>query len=182
MPQLIIFLSKLCKSDDFAKGLLYCDVPRYYTWVVSHKKFKRRVQGTSVDDHPGVRKSDVLGRVYTVHPNQFQCFCLRLLLHEVQGPTCFEDLRTVDGVVYDTFQEATNKRGHLEDDAHWNDTLRRGRICPVIRTSRTLFAVMLRSYPDVDITYSVGCHHYTTRPNLKTTFLSLTVTISQHTG
>ena len=45
---------KLCKSDDFAKGLLYCDVPRYYTWVVSHKKFKRRVQGTSVDDHPGV--------------------------------------------------------------------------------------------------------------------------------
>ena len=136
---------KLCKSDDFAKGLLYCDVPRYYTWVVSHKKFKRRVQGTSVDDHPGVRKSDVLGRVYTVHPNQFQCFCLRLLLHEVRGPTCFEDLRTVDGVVYDTFQEAANKRGLLEDDAHWNDTLEEAAFVQSSGRLRTLFAVMLRS-------------------------------------
>ena len=136
---------KLCKSDDFAKGLLYCDVPRYYTCVVSHKKFKRRVQGTSVDDHPGVRKSDVLGRVYTVHPNQFQCFCLRMLLHEVRGPTCFEDLRTVDGVVYDTFQEAANKRGLLEDDAHWNDTLEEAAFVQSSARLRTLFAVMLRS-------------------------------------
>ena len=38
----------LCQRDDFAKTLLYCDVPKYYTWNAPEKVFKRRVQGTRV--------------------------------------------------------------------------------------------------------------------------------------
>ncbi|GBP76372.1 hypothetical protein EVAR_53647_1 [Eumeta japonica] len=53
--------------DEFAKTLLYVEVPRYYTWDASRKTWKRRIQGTSVQDWPGFKSGDALGRVYTVH-------------------------------------------------------------------------------------------------------------------
>ena len=40
-----------------------------------------------------------------------------MLLYNVRGPTSFEDLRTVDGVVYDTFQKACIKLGLFDDDS-----------------------------------------------------------------
>lgn len=35
----------LCKDDLFARTLLYSEVPKYYTWNASSKKFQRRKQG-----------------------------------------------------------------------------------------------------------------------------------------
>ncbi|GBN46169.1 hypothetical protein AVEN_237432-1 [Araneus ventricosus] len=34
---------ELCRKDDFAKRLLYVEVPRYYTWNTSTRKWKRRI-------------------------------------------------------------------------------------------------------------------------------------------
>ena len=113
----------LCQKDDFAKTLLYCDVPKYYTWDASGKIFKRRVQGTAVPGHPNIRATDALGRVYTVHPNNFECFYLRLLLHTVRGPTSYEVLRTVNGCICATYREACQQLGLLEDDAQWDATM-----------------------------------------------------------
>ncbi|KIH61446.1 hypothetical protein ANCDUO_08282 [Ancylostoma duodenale] len=83
----------LCQQDAFARTLLYPEVPKYYTWNTSRKVFCKRKQGAAV---PGgdVRASDALGRVYTVHPNNDECYYLRLLLHTVRGPTSFTDLKT----------------------------------------------------------------------------------------
>ncbi|XP_076256102.1 uncharacterized protein LOC143193665 [Rhynchophorus ferrugineus] len=78
---------KLCAQDDFAKTLTYDRVPSYYTWNQSSKTFQRRKQDTAVDGFPGVKKTDALGRVYTIHPNNSECFYLRMLLHIVKGPT-----------------------------------------------------------------------------------------------
>ena len=36
---------QLCLQDHFAKTILYCEVPRYYTWNASEKQFHRRKQG-----------------------------------------------------------------------------------------------------------------------------------------
>ena len=38
--------------------------------------------------------TDALGRLYTVHPNNAECFYLRLLLINVRGPTSFQEIRT----------------------------------------------------------------------------------------
>jgi len=92
----------LCRQDAFAKTLLYCDVPRYYTWNASRKQFQRRKQGSIVEGHPGVWATLALGRVYTVHPSNLECFYLRMLLHVVRGPTSFTDLKTVNGVMCET--------------------------------------------------------------------------------
>ena len=72
---------------------------------------------------PRQRPSDALGRVYTVPPNNAECFFLRMLLHTVRGPTSFTDLGIVDDQICATFREVCQRRGLLEDDKHWNETI-----------------------------------------------------------
>jgi len=64
----------------------------------------------------GVEIDNCLGRVYTINPNNTDCFHLRLLLHEVRGPTSFDDLKTVNEVTYNIFQLACKALGLLKDD------------------------------------------------------------------
>ena len=51
-----------------------------------------------------------------VGPTAREKFHLRMLLMVVKGPRSFDDLKTVDGHICDTFHEACLKRGLLEDD------------------------------------------------------------------
>ncbi|UYV67468.1 hypothetical protein LAZ67_5000717 [Cordylochernes scorpioides] len=132
---------KLCNQDTFARTLLYCEVPSFYTWT--NNKFLGRKQGTPVEGYPGVRKSDVLGRVYTVHPTNAECYYLRLLLFHIRGPCSFQSLRTVEGVIHTTFQMACKALGLLEDDSHWNETLKEASICRNAASVRALFSTML---------------------------------------
>ncbi|GBL69571.1 hypothetical protein AVEN_32799-1 [Araneus ventricosus] len=107
---------KLCQEDTFAETLLYAENPKYYTWNKSKKSFCRRKQCTVFPGHSNVFDSDALRRVYTVHPNNAECFNLSLLLHTIREPTSFTDLKTVGGQVCETYREACIKLGLLEDD------------------------------------------------------------------
>ncbi|XP_075469185.1 uncharacterized protein LOC142502199 [Ascaphus truei] len=113
---------QLCQHDSFARTLLYPQTPQYYTWNASTKQFKKRKQGTPVPGTDALA-SEAIGRVYTVHPNNAECFFLRILLHTVPGPTSFDAIKTVNGQVCETYREACQKLGLLEDDQHWNTTL-----------------------------------------------------------
>ncbi|XP_054091709.1 ATP-dependent DNA helicase PIF1-like [Zeugodacus cucurbitae] len=112
-----------CTSDPFERTLLYSEMPRYYTWNASSKKWLRRKSGHPVDGYPGVFSTDALGRIYTIHPKDDDCLYLRLLLINVRGSTSFESLRTVDGTICTTFREACQQLQLLEHDSHWNQTL-----------------------------------------------------------
>ncbi|QQP54414.1 ATP-dependent DNA helicase [Caligus rogercresseyi] len=72
-----------------------------------------------------------------------ECFCLSLLLHVVEGPTSFQDLRTVEGEVCASFKEACSKRGLLENDQHWDLTLEDAVVSRSPVMLRQLFAIML---------------------------------------
>jgi hypothetical protein len=114
----------LCQKDNFASTLLYCDVPKYYTGNASEKAFKRHVQGIIVPEHPDIKATDDLSRIYNVHPNNFECFFLRLLLHTIRGSTSFTALRTDNGQICGTFREACQRiMALLEDDAQWDGTM-----------------------------------------------------------
>lgn len=134
---------KLCAQDEFAKTLTYDKIPSYYTWNQVGKKFNWRKQGTVVEGHPGVKKTDALGRVYTIHPNNTECFYLRMLLHIDKGPTSFQSLRIVQNFIYDTFQGACKALGLLDDESHWENTLSEASICCRPKPLRCLFAIML---------------------------------------
>ena len=60
----------------------------------------------------------MIGRIPTIGINatQMERYCLRLLLFRVLGPKSYEDLKTVDGQVLETFQAACFALVFLEDD------------------------------------------------------------------
>lgn len=132
---------KLCEIDDFAKTLLYPEVPSYYVW--KNNNFERRKQGTNVPGWPNIKKDNALGRVYTIHPNNRECFYLRMLLHVIKGPTSFEDLRTVDNIEHQTFQAACLALGLLENDQHWDNALQEAALTDHPGKLRDLFTTML---------------------------------------
>ncbi|XP_044587812.1 uncharacterized protein LOC123267312 [Cotesia glomerata] len=132
---------KLCSEDDFAKTLLYSEVPAYYTWRLH--VFKRRKIGQNVPNYPEIKKSNALGRVYTVHPNNFECYSLRMLLHKIRGPTSFQSLKTVNNQIHESFQAACAALGLLENDDHWDQAIEEATIYKMPFHLRNLFVIIL---------------------------------------
>ena len=80
--------------------------------------------GKQVEGFPGVKAHQTLGRVCCVHPSAEERFLLRMLLHEVKGSCSFEELRTVGGSVCTTYRGACNRRGMLDSNKCWYETLK----------------------------------------------------------
>jgi len=93
--------------------------------------------------HPGVWVTQALGRVYTVHPSNSECFYLRMLLLVLRGPTSFADLKTVNGVVCESYREACDRLGRLESDAHWDSALAEAAASQLPHRIRHLLAILL---------------------------------------
>ena len=92
--------------------------------------------------------------VYIVHPKNRECF-LRMLFHEVRGPTSFNDLKSFDKQVCTTYQEACFKRGLLESDQHWDDALTEAFLSRLPSRLRHLFAMMLQM---CEVSYPLGLY------------------------
>ena len=94
--------------------LQYVDMPKKFCYDQKKKQWVRRKN-----------KSHTIGRVHSVSPIAGDVFYLRLLLHNdhCKGKTSYEDLRTVEGEVCDTFKEACTKLGLLQDDNEWHYVL-----------------------------------------------------------
>ena len=119
----------------------------FYTWMYPNTTRGKANHGAAgnedmqcVEGYPLIYESDCLGRVYTVHPNDTECYHLRLLLHTVRGPTSFEALRTFNETVYPTYQEACKHRGLLESDDHWHNALTEAAVSQMPRNLRDIFA------------------------------------------
>ncbi|UYV70960.1 hypothetical protein LAZ67_8001258 [Cordylochernes scorpioides] len=131
----------LCQRDNFAKTLLYVEVPVYYIWSAS-KSWQPRNPVTRIADQVAF-DSDAIGRVYTVHPNFEECFYLRMLLHSVRGPTSFAALRTINGVLCQTYKEACLHLGLLENDQQWHHCIQEAVLSESPLKIRELFAIIL---------------------------------------
>ena len=90
-----------------ARDLLYQDFPSKFVWDVKKRQWTTRKRGFAI------------GRMHYVHSNSGECFYLHTLLCYVKGATSFEDLHTVNGVLYPTFHAACLAHGLLEDDNEW---------------------------------------------------------------
>ncbi|XP_048493069.1 uncharacterized protein LOC125493635 [Beta vulgaris subsp. vulgaris] len=64
-----------------------------------------------------------IGRIYHVSPGSGEKFYLRTLLNFVKGATCYDDIRTVDGLVYPTFKEVCYARELLDDNKEYVDAI-----------------------------------------------------------
>ena len=89
----------LNKKDINAKKVLYCNIPQYYFFDDSKKWIKRKNHFNAV------------GRIINVSLKDSERFHLKLLLNRVKEAISFEDLRTYNGIIYETFKETAIELG-----------------------------------------------------------------------
>lgn len=123
----------LNRVDNEANELLYCDVPKNYIWDNKSKTWKKRTQ----------RGDNAISRLYVVSPKNIELFHMRILLLHVKGPKSFEDLRTYNNVVYNTYVEACHARGIASNDNEWRNCLLESRDFHSPKQMRDLFAFIL---------------------------------------
>ena len=116
---------KLYSEDDFARTLAHDKVPG------GTKLLNKKLQ-------LNVRKTEALGRVCVVHPNNSECLHLRILPHIVKGPTSFISLRTFQGITQEKFQGFCKAMYLLEDYSHWESTLSEGVLCFSAKSLKSL--------------------------------------------
>ncbi|XP_019189228.1 PREDICTED: uncharacterized protein LOC109183615 [Ipomoea nil] len=95
------------KTYPDAKQLTYAEMPTKFVWKKDVRKWQPRKIGFAI------------GRLFYVPPGTGEIFYLRCLLNKVKGPTSFLDIKTVDGVQYDSFRDACSARGLVDDDKEY---------------------------------------------------------------
>lgn len=95
------------KENPATTKYLYQEFLQYFVWLSKDHSWKIRQRQTA------------LGRMYFVAPREGERFYLRLLLTVVAGAKSFEDIRCVNNIQYNTFQEACKALGILDDDTEW---------------------------------------------------------------
>jgi Helitron helicase-like domain at N-terminus/PIF1-like helicase len=128
---LTAFFEACCQYSDIAADLLYPDFPSKFVWRTKDKSWRPRKQGFSI------------GRVYFAVPSDGERYYLRMLLYTVKCPSSFEDLRSYQGALYPTFQEACLARGLLESDDEWDTCLSEAGFIQSGSQLRHLFAMIL---------------------------------------
>ena len=100
-----------------AAELKYDELPYYYTYNVKAARWCRRSS-----PHKAL---DVVTRVAVIKPSAGDLFYMRLrLLYDCcKGCKSYEELRTVNSEVCDTFQEACIRDGLVADDAEWHTVM-----------------------------------------------------------
>jgi hypothetical protein len=78
-----------------------------------------------------------------VSPTEGERFYLRVLLCNVRGPRSFEDLKTFNGVLHDSFKDAAVSRGLLLNDREWINTMRDSALTASPLQLRNLFTTIL---------------------------------------
>jgi hypothetical protein len=84
-----------------------------------------------------------IGRMYHANPISGERFFLRLLLTVVQSSKSYEELRTVNGVIHETFHAACYALGLLEDDREWIYCFNEGVVFARESSLRQLYALAL---------------------------------------
>ena len=81
------------------------------------------------------------------------------MLSRVRGPKSFQCLRTVDGTVYPTFQEACKQNGFLNDDEEWHEVLKEAAKAGFPPQIRQLFVHIIVNCPVSDVRHLWGSHY-----------------------
>ena len=130
------------RIDETARGILYQDFPKFYTWQAQGKVWQNRVHRDTL------RR---IGKIMSANPAEGEHYYLRVLLNHVAGATSFECLRTVDGKILPTFREAEERRGLIEEDNTLSESLVEATGWMMPYALRRLFAAILVFYKPSDV-------------------------------
>lgn len=124
--------------DESAKQYYYTEIPCHYTF----KKYKINNEIVHTWE-PRKSHFNCIGRMYFISPTQVELFHLRLLLLSVKGATSFNNLKTVNGELKQTYIETCLALGLIEDDEEWRRTMDEATTWMMPRRLRRLFVRLL---------------------------------------
>nr|XP_040233466.2 uncharacterized protein LOC120956157 [Anopheles coluzzii] len=138
---------QLMANDPYARNLTYQELPTYFRYA----KPTQRLPWHEGSGCQWIQRicdaSIVIGRMVYCPMSQMERYCLRLMLCYRKGPTSFEDLRTVDGIVYASYHEAATMAGLLQDDHEWDRAMQEAVSFHIPSQLRHLFAIILSQQP-----------------------------------
>ncbi|XP_074352322.1 uncharacterized protein LOC141691481 [Apium graveolens] len=94
-----------------ARNYSYSEFPNNFTWHPRSGIWKERKRG------------DVIGRLSEVHSSSGELLYLCMLLLRKKGSKSFEDLKTINGHIHETFKEACAALGLLQNDNQWHEAI-----------------------------------------------------------
>ncbi|CAN1310136.1 ATP-dependent DNA helicase PIF1 [Linum perenne] len=98
----------LNQRDPSARKYTYDKIPNAYVW------------STQLDDWSPRKQGFAVGRIPSVPAASGDIFYLRMLLGKISGALNFKDLRTLNGIVYDNYQQTCQAMGLLSSDNEWD--------------------------------------------------------------
>ena len=113
----------------------YIRMPKTYTWKQKRKQWCKKARGDN----------GTIGRLPFINPSAGEVFYLRTLLlnEQSRGSKSFAEMRTVDGVLRDTFRDACLSLGLLRDDDQWRQTMETANEHMMPAQLRELFVTIL---------------------------------------
>jgi hypothetical protein len=108
-----MFLAWFTANLEYEEGrnLLYSEFPTKFVYITKDNRWQPRQKGFSI------------GRLTYVPVGCGELYYLRVLLTKQRGCTSFESIKTVNGKICKTFQEACNELLLLKDDQEFKDAL-----------------------------------------------------------
>ena len=101
-------------NHRIAKETTYLEFPEKFVFNHSTKMWKARANIDAIDN--GDEKVSCIGRLNAVTRSSDDRYYLRMLLHHQKGCKTFEDIRTVQDQIHDTYKAAAFALGLLMDD------------------------------------------------------------------
>lgn len=129
----------LNQVDLNARKYTYDEIPQYYVWNATMCMWQLRKQGLQI------------GRLTYTHHSTGELWYLRVLLTKVRGPCSFEALRTVNGVLFNSFRDACKEYGFLDGDKEWHEVIEECAKCGFAVQLRQLFVHIIVNCKVCDI-------------------------------
>ncbi|GJY68132.1 DNA helicase [Tanacetum coccineum] len=121
-------------SRQPAMQILSVHLENYFTkefvWYPDSKSWRRRQR----------RTAGLIGRLANVHPTSGELFYLRMLLCYQTGCKTFEDIRTVNKILYPTFHLVCEALRLLGDNREWHTALEDSAFLATSQQLRSLFS------------------------------------------
>ncbi|XP_058723889.1 uncharacterized protein LOC131595540 [Vicia villosa] len=121
------------KTYPEARNLTYSNFLSKFVYDKRYQRWRPRKRGHTI------------GRLIWVPPSTGELYYLRMMLTVAKGPTCYEDIKKVGGIVRDSFRDACFEMGFLNDDKEYVAAIDEAKNWGSGHFLRKLFVTMLLS-------------------------------------
>ncbi|XP_058741375.1 uncharacterized protein LOC131613747 [Vicia villosa] len=121
------------KTYPEARNLTYSNFLTKFVYDKRYRRWRPRKRGHTI------------GRLIWVPPSTGELYYLRMMLTVAKGPTCYEDINKVGGIVRDSFRDACFEMRFLNDDKEFVAAINEAKDWGSEHFLRKLFVTMLLS-------------------------------------